>query len=344
MGLLTVMVNNTFPMQAQWQQWEQARQQWMQRQQQWFQGWAQPQWGRQPQNQQEFDQLKQAWKTSFEQWQQEQQQWQLYWFNQAQVRPAMPQPAQPVLPQPAPAPQQRPAQAPALAPKWIQSAKPQHIAGWDLGRFRYDAASVLPIYSKYEASEGRNVDYVILTQERYGRDRGTYDDFGGKRDQGENNAVITAAREFWEEAFETAVLGMNRAQTQAYIDLSARNTEYVIANAYAGSGSSMVTYITRFSRETMRPFKERFAREAAKGRGEKDSIATVRLEDLALAALTHQLKVDAYVMDTHGNQHKTQIPLRPILPAKLRPFFENKEYRPSNDGDTRIRFYNTPGQ
>src|SRR5688572_1674937 len=47
--------------------------------------------------------------------------------------------------------------------------------------------------------------YFILSREAGGHDKGTFDDFGGKRDPGEDHPIISAAREFWEEAILTCV-------------------------------------------------------------------------------------------------------------------------------------------
>ncbi len=58
----------------------------------------------------------------------------------------------------------------------------------------YNGAGVLPYHI-----DNKGEAWVLISQENAGRDKGTWCDFGGKRDKGETT-VQTAARECWEES------------------------------------------------------------------------------------------------------------------------------------------------
>lgn len=209
-----------------------------------------------------------------------------------------------------------------------------------LSDFKYGSASVLPFYNT------RRTKYVILSREKWGRDAGTYDDFGGKRDKGENDPVESAAREFWEEAILDRTVGLSLMQTQNFIDITkSRNAHYVIANT-TRRGAKNVTYITNFNK-----YKTQFISNFYKARRnslkienkEKDRIAIVKWQDLKDAIVSHQHKshsvyVTASVINPITNKGEEQkILLRPYLVVKLRQFFRDQPH--VSGKNRRIHFY-----
>lgn len=209
-----------------------------------------------------------------------------------------------------------------------------------LSDFQYGSASVLPFYNL------RRTKYVILSREKWGRDAGTYDDFGGKRDQGENHPVISAAREFWEEAILDGTVGLSLARTQNYIDITqSRNTHYVVANT-TRRGAKNVTYITNFNK-----YKTQFINNFYKARRnstkrenkEKDRIAIVKWQDLKDAIVNNQhnstsVYVSASVINPITNKgEQQQILLRPYLVIKLRNFFRDQPH--TKGRSKKIQFY-----
>lgn len=186
-----------------------------------------------------------------------------------------------------------------------------------LHQFNFFAAGVLPV------TNFNGKQYAILSREAGGNDKGTYDDFGGKRDPQENDSLVTAAREFSEEAISGATFGMNAHAARQYL---AQNSQVITNN-------SNVLYITRFSENDIRTFRKKFHPARAKSNNwkyqEKDRIATVRWDRLKNAILSSHsntgVKVEARLIDPHTGQekgHNEMITLRPFLVKKLRPVFQ----------------------
>lgn len=209
-----------------------------------------------------------------------------------------------------------------------------------LSDFDFQSASVLPTY--YEHGQ----KYAILSREKYGRDAGTYDDFGGKRDEGENHPIITAAREFHEEAIIEDIIGLSLGETRDYIDIqTSKNTQFIIANT-TPRGAKNVTYITSFKRYKNKFIKNFYyaAKHATKPENrEKDRIALVKWSDLkdAIVSQPHTkapVYVQACVINPHTNEHENEcILLRPYLVIKLKAFFSNASYVEGKS--KKIRFY-----
>jgi len=206
--------------------------------------------------------------------------------------------------------------------------------------FDYNSASVLPFYTV------RRTKYVILSRERWGKDKGTYDDFGGKRDQGERHPLITAAREFWEEAALRWSLDLTLEQTKNFINpTKTRNTHFVVAHT-TKRGAKNVTYITDF-----RKYKTQFLNNFYKASHaadhhqykEKDRIAIVQWDTLKRAIIEQKtphspVYVDAQVLHPRTNARENQkILLRPYLVIKLRQFFRDEPY--TKGKHRTIRFY-----
>lgn len=208
-----------------------------------------------------------------------------------------------------------------------------------LSDFPYQSASVMPFYIE------RKQKYIILAQEEWGRDKGTYDDFGGKRDSNENHPLITATREFSEEAIVNETFGLDLQQTRNFIDIKAKNTHFIIANT-AKNGGKHVTYITKINK-----YKTCFInsfykarRQATKAENkEKSSLALVQWNDLKNVILNRtgryqNVWIKAQVI--HPITHKKQeqmIQLRPYFVIKLEKFFKGEPY--THGKNKKIRFY-----
>src|SRR5207244_7730483 len=110
-----------------------------------------------------------------------------------------------------------------------------------LSQLKYSSASVLLFYIDKHGTEK-----VILADEAHGWDKGTFADFGGKRDKGEVHPVQTAAHEFYEEAIIPNIFGWSLPQTQDFIDIAKSNNTQQI-NVFSNKKICHVTYITDFT-------------------------------------------------------------------------------------------------
>ena len=204
-----------------------------------------------------------------------------------------------------------------------------------LSTYGYGSASVLPICKHHSAK------CIILGREAFGKSRGSYDDFGGGRDKGENHPVITAAREFFEEAILALSIKLSLAETQNYIDIAkTSHTINIIVHA------RNVTYIINFNR-----YKKLFLKNFYKARKqtnnplwrEKDRIALVKWDMLKKTINDNSnnsgLQIEAWEVDPITQLlNKKIIILRSSFVKKLRSFFMDKQYRQGLD--KKIRFYN----
>src|SRR4030095_94405 len=203
-----------------------------------------------------------------------------------------------------------------------------NMVAMQLSQFNYGAASVLPVYT----FKGKK--YGILSREAHGNDKGTYDDFGGKRDKGEKDSLITAAREWMEEGLVTQVTGLTFPAIRNLIDIGkkANKTECIVA--YTGRISKNVTYITDVSQykdQLLYGFYGALKKAIRHENKEKDSIAVVDLSELTTvlrnAMNQNQHKVTgittpAFVLNQKTNKlEKGVITLRPFFVSKLRPHF-----------------------
>jgi len=205
--------------------------------------------------------------------------------------------------------------------------------------FNYKSASVLPIYTT------RKSKYLILSREAYGRPKigkkWTYDDFGGSRDAGEEDPLITAAREFFEEAILDKSLNLSLDQVTDYVK---NNTHVVVANT-TKRHAKHVTYIIDFKQ-----YKNEFIRNFYTARKnstqyenlEKDRIAIVRWNTIEQAfsqqCNNDPIYVQATIIDPKTRKgYKKQIKLRPYFIIKLKSFFLDKPHKTSKD--KKIRFY-----
>jgi len=227
-----------------------------------------------------------------------------------------------------------------------------------LDEFNYLSASVLPRYTH------NNQEYVILTREargypqKEGGKKYTYDDFSGARDEGENNVLVSAAREFHEEGILEAALGWSLEDTirvvkNNLIDIIAYEEDPKTPNSRAIRN---VTYIIKFNEYTklfnnfytaLNKERARYKKLGTKANDqvttEKDFIAAVLWNDLKNAIINQKnpnefTKVSALVKDSKtGSFQKEQITLRPFLVIKLRSFFLNKPYQTGEFN--KIRYY-----
>lgn len=209
-----------------------------------------------------------------------------------------------------------------------------------LSNYRFKSASVLPIYTY------KKTKYAILAREAWGKplnkggSRGTYDDFGGSRDKGERHPVITAAREFFEEAILSISIGLNLAEVTKYIDIAKTdNTQAIVAYAHN------VAYITNFN-----PYALTLLRNFYRARREtndvhskeKNSIAVVKWDVLkkTIQQNPHDTGVSVEALELNSKTRRFEkklIPLRTYFVKKLRPFFTEKPYKEGLD--KKIRFY-----
>jgi 8-oxo-dGTP pyrophosphatase MutT (NUDIX family) len=205
-----------------------------------------------------------------------------------------------------------------------------------LSEYNFGAGSVLP----FIITKGKK--YLILSREAFGKAKDTYDDFGGKRDPGENHPVITAAREFLEEASLQPILGFSLENTQLFIDIAkSNNTEYIIAS------SRNVAYITDFTAYADKLFANFYAiRETMTEHHlkEKDRLALVEWDALkATIAATQANKgvmIKAQVLNPQNLAwQEEEITLRDFFVIKYRPFFTGQSYKQGMN--KKIRFYDT---
>lgn len=212
-----------------------------------------------------------------------------------------------------------------------QLTAPQRLSEYDFG-----SGSVLPFMRKHKNY------FFILSREAYGKAKGTYDDFGGSRDPGENHPVMTAGREFFEEAVIQASIGLSLLDIYSFIDIAkTQNTEYIIAF------SRNVAYLTDFTQYADKFFNNFYAARKTMidyHFKEKDRLALVEwglLEKTIKNAKSNKgVVIEARVLDPQDQQWKTeQITLRDFFVIKLRPFFMKKPYRQGMN--EKIRFYDS---
>jgi len=207
-----------------------------------------------------------------------------------------------------------------------------------LSQFNFKAASVLPTYKN---PQGQTM--VILSREAHGKDKGTYDAAGGKRDKGEMHPEITAARECLEELILEKTAHIKLPTIRKHIHVDSGNTKYIIARTSKNSA----LYISDFSKYWDK-IRKRFysARHNAKQHKykEKDHLAVVKWNDLKNVIAQSQpgqtVRIPARGIKKNGqydSQTKT-ITLRPFLVAQLRPFFQNQPFQQGRN--QKIRFYN----
>lgn len=206
-----------------------------------------------------------------------------------------------------------------------------------LSNFPFQGASVL-IFTQWP---GKTTNYFVLTREMFGPDKGTYDAFGGSRDQGETHPVATASRELWEETM--GLLG-NKQSLLDHIDVKGKNphTLHLIAN----DNKKVAIYITHFDHKDIERLTNDFYKPS-KCR-EKDMIAHVREDNLrnaianaprnAQGQLIQPIRVEAQVIYPNGQRKTEQIPLRPVLVSALQSYFKGTQNFTSGK-DPRIRFY-----
>lgn len=215
----------------------------------------------------------------------------------------------------------------------------ESMQGMRLSQIQCGAGSVLPFFYK-------NGDrYVILSREGSGCDKGTYDDFSGGFETCDKHPVITASREFWEEAILEHTVGLSQKATREYIDQNNKSTE--IINAFKSKGANpkfLVSYITDFT-----PYADQLinnfytARKRSdlkRSQKEKDSLALVKWDILkkTIAATHHgDVYVAAEVLYPNGAKKEEKIQLRRVFSSKMRLFFQEKVYQ--QGAHQKVRFY-----
>jgi hypothetical protein len=203
-------------------------------------------------------------------------------------------------------------------------------------------AFVLP-YTTWKKPEGM-VDYVILGQEAFGTDKGTYDAFGGSKEKNEVHPLQTAAREMSEESI--GLLGSPSA-LEKHLDIDKGNTKNIIAN----KNKKVVVYISHFDHKDIEDFKKKFenARQKTtkKSSQEKTSLAIVRWKNFentvanakrdAQGKLITPITMQANVVKKDGTEEKKTIILRPVMVSALQSYFKGIPGTPGKN--KQILFY-----
>ncbi len=212
-----------------------------------------------------------------------------------------------------------------------------------LSSFNFMGASVLP-YTRWQAKP-KGQAYFLLSREAGGRDKGTYDAFGGSRDPGENHPVETASRECAEES--AFVLGSPH-QLKKHIDVNSGNTHTVVAQV----NKRFAVYVTKFHPRSLETLTKRFYSARSKARKwsskEKDKLAWVRWTDLEHTVANARrdsnnriiapIYVAAQVVEPNGKKHKAYIPLRPVFVSSMQSFFKGT-HNYTLGKSPKIRFY-----
>lgn len=217
--------------------------------------------------------------------------------------------------------------------------------GTQLSQFNYNGASLLPVTSW----PNKPTNYVLLSEEAHGTDKGTFDDFGGDREAGETHPLITASREAWEESVN--LLLDSQKNLRDYIDLKTGNTDHIVVSI----DKSLVTYVTNFNHMDMekltRNFYTKLAQTTDRKLKEKSRLAWVKYDDLknivANAKRDNQgrlitpITVNADIVNPKDPslkaQIKSQITLRPVFVSKLQEFFKDSPY--VEGANPKIKFY-----
>ena len=246
------------------------------------------------------------------------------------------QPAGPLIQQSIPAQAIQPIPQPAQAPQQPSTTQ------MSLSNFDFGAGSVLPTFITQNGTK-----YLIVSREAHGNDKGTYDDFGGKRDyigpkqnqKKEAHPVITASREFFEEAILMLSIGISLPDTKKFIDVDNVYTEYVIAY---GHNVTYITDFTTYADTFFANFYTAFNTTTNRHSKEKDRIAIIEWNALKTVVNNTRFNtgivMDALVLNPLDQKWYTEkITLRPFFVKKLRPFWMDRLYLQGKN--SKIRFY-----
>ena len=161
-----------------------------------------------------------------------------------------------------------------LASVFISSVSMYAMQPPALSQFPFGGASAL-LYTTWPTKQEA---YFLLGREAGGRDSGTYDAFGGRRDAGEGHPVITAARELAEE---TIYLLGDQGKIRNALDVDGWQTSNIIAN----QAKNFVVYVTSFHHSSLeylaRKFYEARSRAQRFKNREKDKLAWVKWSKLS---------------------------------------------------------------
>lgn len=226
-----------------------------------------------------------------------------------------------------------------LASLFIASAPVYAMQPPALSQFRFGGASVL-LYTTWPTKPEA---YFLLGREAGGRDAGTYDAFGGRRDAGEGHPVVTAARELAEETID--LLG-DKGRMMNAINVDGSQTSNIVAN-YA---KNFVVYVTSFHHSSLEYLARKFydARSGARRfkNREKDKLAWVKWSNLAQAIANAQrdqnghllpVTVWAKVVQSDGSKRTEKITIRPVFVSCMQSYFNNGAY--TQGKNHKIRFY-----
>jgi predicted NUDIX family NTP pyrophosphohydrolase len=239
-----------------------------------------------------------------------------------------------------------------------------------LNSYRYGGAGVLPL-----VIDQNNNKYILVSREKGGPHKGTYDVWGGKRDSGEK-PTRTASREFTEESMGIGadIVTYTKGDKKGRIDkektaqkvqddwvsLSKNHTKAVIAR------KNYVIFLTRMRQRYVYDIMKHFYNKNQYYHREKDSIALIEYNSF-IDSLAHQktkqpLFVKAYVVKpqkkkNHGNISQLparlqqcitsnslyidtkNIQLRSIIPSVLKEYAQDKVNKTSALKNNRIHIY-----
>lgn len=219
------------------------------------------------------------------------------------------------------------------------------MEGKTLSEIKCSGASVLPTYR-----DANGVKRVILARENIeGRscDKGTWDDFSGKAERCDKHPVISASREFWEEAILDGTIGLTPEDTSSYIDEDNSFTEHIVVyqNTHKGRTATNIVYITGFTpyaQQLLSNFYSARNQTLRRSSREKDRIGTISWDDLkntiANAKRGTPVEVMLSVVDpVSGETVEEMGTLRPIFAAKLKLFFQGRNFY--QGAHSKVRFY-----
>ena len=186
------------------------------------------------------------------------------------------------------------------------------------------------------------VKRVIVARERGGLDKGTFDDFGGKAERYDAHPLVSASREFQEEAIVEQTIGLNKSDVNDYVE---DNATLVIAYYLQKHDTYGITYIIDFTKDAEQLLTNFYCarKKATAGKyKEKDRIATITwdalMETISKSQKGQDVTIMAKVIDPKTlDGDEELITLRPIFVNKLKLYSQHKPYKKGKAD--KVRFY-----
>ena len=185
----------------------------------------------------------------------------------------------------------------------------------------------------------KKADFFVLSKEAHGKDKGTYDAFGGGKDPNELHPIHTASRELFEESIK--LLG-DIQYLKKYIDIDSSNTKNILVNKMKNS----FLYITKFDFKPIEKLIKEFPialKKATQAKfKEKEEVVLVDAKDLEKSIVAAKGSINVHVNALKYN-NKTKhydncsVKIRPYLARILGHYFNNEHY--VSGKNPKIRFY-----